>query len=196
MKEEMKFGGIEFSGKDIAVPNTPFDRIAVSGRGELLLVSLIAPTQTVKQIRAILHTGTRIKIVAGGIKVNQPSGEYYQAHQPGNLHPSIDGYTTYVHKLDYGQAHALMITKAPGFMKIVTDETIWQELTDPRITTPVLRDWVSYISQEMRERDILEEAHVFNCNCGIMSATTKDLDEIVTEGLRSGAIHIPTTSAA
>ena len=81
-------------------------------------------------------------------------------------------------------------------MKIVTDETIWQELTDPRFTTPVLRDWVPYISQEMRERDILEEAHVFNCNCGIMSATTKDLDEIVTEGLRSGAIHIPTSSAA
>jgi hypothetical protein len=196
VKEETKFGGIEFTGKDISVPNTPFDRLAISGRGEMLLISLIAPTQTIKQIRAILHTGTRVNIVAGGIKVKQPSGEPYTAHQPGNLHPSSDGYTTYVHKLDYGQAHALFITKAAGFMKIVTDETIWQELTDPRFTTPVLRDWVSYISQEMRERDILEEAHVFNCNCGIMSATTNDLDEIVTEGLRSGAIHIPTSSAA
>jgi hypothetical protein len=196
VKEEMKFGGIEFSGKDIAIPNTPFDRIAISGRGELLLVSLVAPTQTIKQIRAILHTGNRVNIVAGGIKVKQPIGEPYTAHQPGNLHPSADGYTTHVHKLDYGQAHALMITKASGFIKIVTDETIWQELTDPRFTTPVLRDWVPHISQEMREREILEEAHVFNCNCGIMSATTQDLDEIVSEGLRAGAIYIPTSSAA
>ena len=196
MKEETKFGGIEFTGKDISVTNTPFDRLAISGRGELLLISLIAPTQTIKQIRAILHTGTRVNIVAGGIKVKQPSGEPYTAHQPGNLHPSAAGYTTFVHKLDYGQAHALMITKAPGFMKIVTDETIWQEVTDPRFTTPVLRDWVPHISQGMREREILEEAHVFNCNCGIMSATTVELDEIVTDGLRSRAISIPTSSAA
>jgi hypothetical protein len=193
---EKKFGGIEFTGKDHMVPSTPFDRLAISGRGELLLVSLVAPTQVVKQIRAILHGGSRTKIIAGGIKVNQPSGEYYQAHQPGTLFPSSDGYTTYIHKLDYGQAHALMITKAPGFMKIVTDETIWQELTDTRFTTPVLRDWVPYISKQMRDREILEEAHVFNCNCGFMSATTQNLDEIVTEGLRSGAIHIPSCAAA
>ncbi len=196
MREEKTFGGIEFSGKDIAIPNTPFDRIAISGRGELLLVSFVAPTQTIKQIRAILHTGTRVNIVAGSIKVKQPSSEPYTAHQPGNLHPSAAGYTTFIHKLDYGQAHALMITKAPGFMKVVTDETIWQELTDPRFTTPVLREWVPYISEEMHGRFILEEAHVFNCNCGIMSATTVELDEIVTDGLRSRSIHIPTSSAA
>ena len=50
-------------------------------------------------------------------------------------------------------AHALILTKAPGFIKIVTDETIWQELTDIRFTTPVLRTWVPYISKEMSTGD-------------------------------------------
>lgn len=70
---EKRFGNIEFTGKDVAIPATPFDRIATSGRGELLLVSVVAPTQTIKQIRAILHGGTKVKIVAGGVRVQQPS---------------------------------------------------------------------------------------------------------------------------
>jgi hypothetical protein len=191
-----RFGVIELIGKDIAVPSTTFDRLAVTGRGELLLVSVVCPTQTVKQIRAVLHAGGRTKIIAGGVKIKQPSQTDYYAHTPGNLHPSADGYVTHVHKLDYGMAHALIMTKAPGFMKIVTDETIWQELTDTRFTTPVLRDWVPYINERMRYLEILEEAHCFNCNCGYMSATTQQLDDIVTEGLRSGAIRIPSQSAA
>jgi hypothetical protein len=46
------------------------------------------------------------------------------------------------------------------------------------------------------KKEVLEKANVFNCNCDFMSATTKNLDEIVTEGLWSGAIHIPTFAAA
>ena len=192
-----KFGTIELIGKDIAVPSTTFDRLAITGRGELLLVSVVAATQTVKQIRAVLHAGGRTKIIAGGVKIKQPSREAaYYAHTPGNLNPSADGYVTHVHKLDYGMAHAMFITKAPGFMKVVTDETIWQELTDTRFTTPILREWVPYISKQMRAKEILEEAHCFNCNSGFMSANTADLDNIVTEGLRFGEIHIPSQSAA
>lgn len=193
---ERKWGHLEMTGKDIAVAPTPFDRLALSGRGELLMVSLVAATQTIKQIAAILRGGARVKILAGGVRVKQPSQDVYYAHQPGNMFASSDGYTVYTHKLDFGQAHALMITKAPGFMRVVTDETIWQELNDDRFTTPVLREWVPYIAQQMRGREILEEAHCFNCNCGYMSATTTSLDEIVSEGLRSGAIYIPTITSA
>jgi hypothetical protein len=190
------FGHVELSGKDFVVPATPYDRLAMSGRGELLLLSIVAPTQTVKQIRAILNGGAKAKIIAGGAKVKQPSEGLYMAHTPGNLSPSADGYLTYTHKLDYGQAHALFITKTPGFMRVVSDETIWQELTDTRFTTPVLRGWVNYIADKMRDKRILEEAHCFNCNCAYMSATTKDLDEIVSEGLKYGEIRIPSSSAA
>jgi hypothetical protein len=196
MDQEKKFGDIEFQGKDVATPSFPFDRLAISGRGELLLVSLVAPAMNVKQIRAILNGGAKVICNAGGVKVKQPSREDWYAHAPGRLTPSADGYFCYVHRLDYGLCHALYVTKMPGFMRVVTEEALWQELNDTRFTTPLLREWVPYIEVELRSAELLEEAHVFNCTCGVLSAQTKHLDEIVSEGLRSGSIDIPSSSAA
>jgi hypothetical protein len=196
MNQEKTFGDLEFSGRDVATPSFPFDRLAISGRGELLLVSLVAPAMNVKQIRAILNGGAKVICNAGGVKVNQPSREDWYAHAPGRLTPSADGYSCHVHRLDYGLCHALYVTKMPGVMRVVTEEALWQELNDTRFTTPLLREWVPYIGEELRSAELLEEAHVFNCTCGVLSAQTKHLDEIVSEGLRSGAIRIPSCSAA
>ena len=38
VSQEKKFGHVEFTGKDVAVAAKPFDRLAISGRGELLLL--------------------------------------------------------------------------------------------------------------------------------------------------------------
>jgi hypothetical protein len=134
---------------------------------------------------------SKVIVNASGAKINQPSRAAYMAHQPGRLNPSSDGYFCYMHKLDYGQAHALFVTKSPGFMKIVNEEALWQELNNVRFTTPILRQWMPYIEQELRRMELLEEAHVFNCACGVLSAQTKHLDMIVSTGLKNGSITIP-----
>jgi hypothetical protein len=188
---ETKYGTIEFQGKDFATPSFLFDRLAISGRGELLLVSLVAPSQNIKQIRAILNGGAKAQVMAGGVKVNQPGREAWYAHAPGRLTPSADGYQTLAHKIGYGQVHALFVTRTPGFMKVVTGETLWQELNDVRFTTPLLREWVPHIEKCLRDESLLEDAHVYNCTCGVLSASTRHLDTIVTEGLQSGALSIP-----
>lgn len=189
-EEAKRHGTIEFQGKDFATPPFPFDRLAVSGRGELLLASLVAPTQNVKQIRAILNGGAKAVVMAGGVKVNQPSREEYYAHAPGKLTPSADGYQTFTHKLGYGQAHALFLTRSDGFMKVVTPDSLWQELNHVRFTTPLLKEWMTYLGKSLREEGLLEEAHVFQCSCGVLSATTRHLDDIVSRGLRDGHIGI------
>jgi len=74
---------------------------------------------------------------------------------------------------------------------VVTEESLWQELNTTRFTTPILRKWMPYIETKLRECNRLEDAHVFSCRCGILSATTKKLDEIVIAGLRDGSITIP-----
>ena len=134
--------------------------------------------------------------MAGGVKVNQPSRESWYEHSPGKLVPSADGYQTYAHKLGYGQAHALFVTKTLGFLKVVTHESLWQELNDVRFTTPLLHDWIPYLAEQLQQEGLLEEAHVYNCNCGILSATTNHLDEIVSRGLRDGSIVIPVSAVA
>ena len=72
-EEKPRYGTIEFQGKDFATPSFHFDRLAISGRGELLLVSLVAPTQNIKQVRSILNGGAKAVCMAGGVKVNRPS---------------------------------------------------------------------------------------------------------------------------
>lgn len=190
-EEQPKFGDVEFQGKDFSTPAVKFDKLAISGRGELLLISLVADTQRVKQIRAILCGGAKATIQAGGIKVNQPGKEHWYAHSPGRLFPTEDGYQVFTHKLGYGMAHALFVTRMPGFMKVVSEESLWQELKSTRFTTPILREWMGHIEERLRDEERLEDAHVFNCRCGILSATTQKLDEIVSEGLQQLMILIP-----
>jgi hypothetical protein len=194
-EQEKMFGSFELQGKDVSSLDHPYDRLAASGRGELLLLSFVAATQSIKQIRAVLcNPKSKVVVNASGAKINQPSRAAYYAHQPGKMTPSSDGYFCFTHKLDYGQAHALFMTKSPGFMPVVNEESLWQELNDVRFTTPILRQWMPYIEQELRKQELLEEAHVFNCACGVLSAQTKHLDVIVSDGLSSGAITIPSES--
>jgi hypothetical protein len=191
---EIAFGAIEFSGKDIQTPPVQFDRIAVGGRGELLLLSLIADTQRVKQIRAILCGAAKAVAQAGGVKVNQPGREPWEARQPGRVLPTPEGYQVYTHKLGYGLAHALFVNRMPGFMKVVTEESLWRELNDVRFTTPILGGWMQYIGAQLREADLLEDAHAYRCRCGVLSATTQQLDEVVARGLAEGHLRIPRRS--
>lgn len=194
--EAITMGDIEFQGKDIQTSAVKFDRIAVGGRGELLMISLIADTHRVKQIRAILCGGAKAIAQASGIKVRRPSEEEWYGRQPGRLYPTPDDYQVDTHKLGYGLAHALFLTRMPGFMKVVTEESLWQELNNVRFTTPILRGWMPYIEGQLREDDLLEDAHVYRCKCGVLSATTKRLDEIVARGLANGSITIPRRTVA
>lgn len=196
MSDERRFGHIELVGKDIAVPGQKFDKIALSGRGELLLVSVIAETHNIKRMRAIFCGGAKATVTAGGIKVKQPSQQDWYAHSPGKLSLSGDGYQCHTHKLGYGLAHALFLSRTDGFMKVVSPESLWQEVSGPRFTTPIIREWMPYVERQLRDQELLEEAHCFGCSCGVLSAVTHHLDEIVCEGIKSGEILIPGSALA
>ncbi len=194
-----RFGTIEFSWKEGGTPSLKFNKIAHSGRSELMMVSLICETQYVKSVRAALvpdkKGSSRVSVVAGGVRTNVPGREDWYASMPGRLYCGSDGYHVYTHKLGYGLAHAVFVTKSPGFMMVVTEESLWQELNSTRFTTPILREWIPFIDRKLREISRLENAHVYECQCGILSATTSKLDEIVIEGLSKGKISIPRQEA-
>ena len=188
---DRKFGDIDFAGKDIGIPSVPFDKLAVSGRGELLLLSVFTDQMRVKAIRAILCGGAKATCQASGVNVAQAGGDHWRRHSPGRLTPTSDGYHVYQHKLGYGMAHALFVTRMPGFMKAISEESLWQELKQVRFTTPILREWMPYIEKSLRHDDLLEDAHTFGCRCGILSANTGQLDTIVSGGLQQLELVIP-----
>lgn len=196
--DDKKFGDIEFQGKDILVKDSiKYDRIAVSDRSELLMVSIVAADQTIKQVRAILAPGqTKVVATAAGAKIKRPGEKDYYLQQPGRLFLTDEGYFCYKHKLGYGMAHAIFLTKMHGFMKVVTEESLWRELNQTRFTTPILREWMPFIEEQLRLSTHLTNARVLNCACGVLTATTKKIDDIVSEGLQQGLIEIPRSAVA
>src|SRR6516165_4183409 len=93
------FGDVQFSGEDMTWPVLKYDRLAVGSRGELLLISVVAPTQIVKGIRGWLHTSKRGMATATGGKVKKSHEDDSQLRDPGNLAKLDCGYATEVHRL-------------------------------------------------------------------------------------------------
>jgi hypothetical protein len=147
--------------------------------------------------------------LASGLKTADPrmlKNEHYKPAQPGTLRVSPVGYNVYKHRLGFGQEHRLFISRTMSFMLMASDNAVWYELNSERYTTPMIHDWLSFIVRRLRDKGQLVpcsiypyqepaedepelSAPVLSC-CGI-SAATKDVDDIVVEGLRDSHIVIP-----
>jgi len=194
--EELKFGKVSLLGKDIATESVRFNRLAHTGKcDELLLLQLVAETMVVKRFRAILCGGAKATAHFSDVNTSlSPDPDHWNTKRPERLYPTPEGYACYTQKLGYGLAQALFVTRKLGFMTVVTEESLWQELSSDRYTTPLLREWVPYIELRLRAEDLLLDAWAFNCRCGLLTANQVQLDQIVSEGLQQREILIPTTN--
>ena len=58
--------------------------------------------------------------------------------------------------------------------------------------TPLIREWMPYITGELVRNKYLRECRCFRTNAAVLDLkTTKQLDDIVIEGLKKGKIRIP-----
>jgi hypothetical protein len=192
-EEEYKLGTISLAGKDIAIAGVEYDRIAVSAAGNsLMFLSVLADSVRIKAMRSILNGGAKARVEASGGMVIQPSrpNPWSYPRHPGNMNLDNEGYNTYIHKMDYGLAHAMFVCRQPSFMLVYSDETLWGKLKETRYTTPIVKDWLPYIRDELTNDNLLVEAESYRCRCGVLNATTDDLDRIVTAGIRDGKLLI------
>jgi hypothetical protein len=187
-----KLGVISFVHKDNAAADVKFDRIAHDG-STLEMVSLIAEPMRIKAIRAILLAKGKPFIRAAGVATKHPSqGDLYGTGRPGDMYPDEAGYDIHLHKMDYGMAHAVFVTRNRDFIRYLSPDSLWQHLNSDRHSTPLLREWMPYVAKELVSRRFLRECRCYRCNSGVLSL--KDdahLDEIVTEGIKYGAISVP-----
>jgi hypothetical protein len=193
-QEPMQFGTIEMVGKDVSIIGQRYNRLACTRRGEILLLSLIGNSADIKRVRACMLGGAKVGIQAAGAKIKQASQEDWQAANPGHIHATEEGYEFHKHKIGYGMEHALFLTRAPGFMRVVSPNSLWHELQKDRFTTPLMPEWMPYIEAKLREKEYLTEAFTYNCSCGLLSMTTPQLDEIVEKGIRTRKLLIPSTT--
>lgn len=100
------------------------------------------------------------------------------------------GYDVFTHNMGYNTFHCVAISKRPGFMTTLDDESVWQQLCDNRFTTPVLREWCGYIKAAMLRRDLIVQAKGYGSACAFMVATDGHLDDIVQTGLQTRRLRI------
>jgi hypothetical protein len=173
--------------------NLKIDRLAVDRAGYIYMVSMVAPAQLVKAVRAMLAPNVtksdRVRVEFVDLKVRDRDNDY--EHNAGFGHSISEGYNCYVHKLDYGLVHAMFVTKSEKFLPEMSDAAIWKALKHEKRSTPVIRDWLPYIVKQLKENKSLHHCHTYRCDCGVLEADDKVLDMIVSRGLLLKEITIP-----
>lgn len=150
---------------------------------EILLLSVIGAETGVKALAAGLRSSDRdqkrlvYSVQVGGVK-------------QADLTKCPAGYRIHRTKMEYGMWHVLCLAKRDGFMPIVTDETVWQLLQSNRFTTPLLREWVPWLQQEMRKRKVIVELTQTGCQAGLMLADNETLDAMVSKGIKKRQLTI------
>jgi len=149
---------------------------------EILLLSVVGSETSVKALTAGLRSSTkdqkRLEYTIHLGMVNET-----------NLTKCPDGYRVCRSKMDYGMWHVLCLAKRDGFLPVISDETVWQLLQRDRFTTPLLREWVPWLRQEMKKLGIIVAMTQSGCDAGLMLADSESLDDLVSRGVKQG--HLP-----
>lgn len=186
-----KFGSATFSHGDNVATGVKCDRLAHDSN-TLMLISVIAEPMRIKAIRAILHAKSGSPFIkVAGINTKYFSGGDLARRTPGNLVIDKAGYETFAHRLDYGMSHAMFVSKNENFIRYLSPQAIWHKLNTSRFSTPMLQEWMPYITARLIEQKFLRECHCFRANCGVLDTIAEDkLDSIVSNGIKIGKIWI------
>jgi SNF2 family DNA or RNA helicase len=150
---------------------------------EILLLSVIGSETAVKALSAGLRSSDRDqKRIVYSVHIGNVN--------QNDLSKAPDGYRIYRTKMDYGLWHVLCLAKRDGFLPVVSDETIWQLLQSDRFTTPLLREWVPWLCQEMKRRNVIIELTQNGCHAGLMLTDNDCLDAIVGKGIKKHHLKI------
>jgi hypothetical protein len=164
------------------------DRIAADESGAVYVLSLVAPANVARAIRAAFNgqARSRTKIEAQGLEFSDgEQSRHYGYSTP--LRPHAGGYRMHAHRLGYDWVHALLIARDPTLLPCVSETALWLALNRPRFTTPILPGWMPFLVRELQKAGGLAYLFGQNCRAGLLTATTDDLDAAVVAGCRTGA---------
>jgi hypothetical protein len=174
------------------------DSLALWG-DQIMLVSVAGPETSIKAVHACLSSNVQARFdsevrIQKGRSLSGSGWEYCCPSM--QRHPA--GYETYKSKLGYNMWHLLALSKADGFMPCLSETALHQALRSPRYSTPFLRGWVTWLAQQMGQSGDERLLHVldgFQTSAALLSATTDDLDRLVTLGVQEKHLSFPSEAA-
>lgn len=137
---------------------------------------------TLHQFRAVLQSNAKVKLSLRDLGVHVGWRHGARRHE--------GGYKVHRARLDANTWHVLAVAKDESLVVAATDEAVWQEFRSPRFTTPLLRRWVPWLRKKLEAERKLVYPRQCGCNVALLLATNEDLDQAVSEGVRSGTLKM------
>ncbi len=155
-----------------------------SERDGLLLLSAVGPDTATKAVRALLYASDLDCEFT--LELNGTAERLVRAQYDGKT----VSYDAKVARLAPGAIHIVALARVPGLLPCLDDQHLFAELNSPRYSTPLLRPWVGWLKRRMIEdgRIVMAESH--NASAGILAVKPEELDELVSEGVRSGYLRM------
>lgn len=154
----------------------------------MLYLSVAGSQTSIKALRAVLHlekaTFSLNFTTPTEDRANDPFRQFFSFHR------GTHGFAVHAHNLGCSTWHLVALSLMPGFMPVVDEETLWQQLNGPKFTTPVLRAWTPWLGQELVKSKGVRKATSWGCRCGFITADTGELDRLVARGLKGGELKI------
>lgn len=144
--------------------------------------SVLGPQIQIKALAAILSSNVYVEMES--IDIPFPDLVVSKLSQPEN------GYRFQRIKHPQGQGQLIGISDDPDFLMNLSEESLWQELSGPRFTTPLLREWMPVLRKELETRSLLQPLANFHTNCGMLRVSQEKLDEIVSYLVTNGRVTI------
>lgn len=165
------------------------DRLAVDVAGSLLAASVTGCNTQVAAFCALLHE----RDVAAEIRADDIDG----IAPDGTKVTSIDhlwrcsaGYRIQRARLAKETFQAVAVSRDAAFLPCASEEAIWSILASDRFTTPILKDWTTWLIRQFRRELLLTTCTNFNMDAATFNLTGDDLDTLVSKGVASGKLHI------
>ena len=152
-----------------------------------MLLSATGPDTACKAIRAILYQPeVSVEFILEGAEDDQPVRRLGRAA----LGDWPVMYQAAVAKLAPGAVHLTALAKIPGLMPDLSDDRLWAELSSPRYSTPLLRQWTGWLKRIMVEAGNITMAEGFQATVGVLKTQPAELDALASAGVRAGSLKL------
>lgn len=150
-----------------------------NNQNELWVLSVAGPATAIKSVRAVLYTDPKARF---GVHQN----EKYNPMRPKGVK-----FKCHAAPLGVGNTwHLVAYADVPELLLDTSDAGLWARLSSDAFTTPLLREWLPYLRDEITERGAILPLDGWGHPVSRLTLTDGVLDDIVRDGLRSGAIAI------
>ena len=180
--EQIDFGTLQVTASGVNVILKLVQLAYSDAWSRIHLLSVVGPQSAIKALSALLSAKANY-----GFK-------FTTGDDSGNVFKLPDGgmYGKKYHRLAFNKIHALYWDKSDDFMPDYNEEALWRRLSGPRFTTPMLREWMPYVRQEMEDSGLVSRMKCFQCDAAALQTyDDSGLDSIVSAGLVHGKIVIP-----